>query len=159
MRGYARSKKLDKDASNGKQGVDIGAVDQKGGEEWGAPYEGGWDEINSVDQRKGLKDKGKRKEGQARAMAKAKFEGKGQTDGVMFLLSSDEAWCILEEFPYLSDEEQSLFYKIADEHFVSAPLAADPQHPGCQIHCMVRRQDGVARVEPPPAKKPRTSKK
>ena len=54
---YARSKKLNKDASSGKPGVDIGAVEQEGGGEWGIPYESEWEEISSVDQRKGLKGK------------------------------------------------------------------------------------------------------
>lgn len=31
------------------------------------------------------------------------------------------------------------FYEMAGEHFESTCLAADAEHPGCQIHCMTRR--------------------
>ena len=81
VREYARSKKLDKGASSGKPGVDIGAVAQEGGEEWGTPYEGGWEEINSVDQRKGLKGKGKGKGGKSKGKGKSKGGAKGKGGG------------------------------------------------------------------------------
>ena len=35
------------------------------------------------------------------------------------------------------------FYDLAAPTFESACLAADAEHPGCQIHCMVRRPVGT----------------
>ena len=67
---------MGKGASSGKPGVDIGAVEQEGGEEWGSQYDGGSDEINSVDQRKGLKGKGKGKGGNGKGKDKGKSGGK-----------------------------------------------------------------------------------
>ena len=49
------------------------------------------------------------------------------------------------------------FYEMAGAHFDAACLAADPDHPGCQIHCLVRRSVGregrapVAVLADPPA--------
>ena len=31
------------------------------------------------------------------------------------------------------------FYEMAADHFEAASLPADAEHPGCQIHCLVRR--------------------
>ena len=31
------------------------------------------------------------------------------------------------------------FYELAAAHFEAARLEPDPEHPGCQIHCLVRR--------------------
>jgi predicted nicotinamide N-methyase len=36
------------------------------------------------------------------------------------------------------------FYEMAAAHFESECLPPDPEHPGCQIHCLVRRGGGAA---------------
>ena len=48
MKEYARSKKLDKEASTGKAGVALGHVEGQEDEQWGEQGDWEWEDINAV---------------------------------------------------------------------------------------------------------------
>ena len=61
--------------------MDIGAVDQEGGEEWGIQADGSGEEIHSVDQRKSLTGKGKGTGGKGKGKGKGTGGIKGKLGG------------------------------------------------------------------------------
>ena len=70
MKEYARSKKLDKEASSGKPGVALGNVETKEEEQWGEQGDWQWEDITAVS--------GGTSKGKVKTKGKCKDNSKGE---------------------------------------------------------------------------------